>query len=427
MRNPFAGAVKRRQERKRQDMLEGGELRPLTGGSRPASIGRQSQILHQSQSLDSEAKFRDDFREYISNSDAELIGQKIQAWKNQGGFEMLASYYGYNFEFLAIFADSSVSFKETLTFWRKLWPSGPYLVENVARIMRHYVIREAALEWNLRPNHTLELSLLLGQQRAHRYTHEFPRIHKVSLWKAGLPSSSPEVIEVTLSAVRHMRDCYIALVEKTLRELYRLDVDGRKYPSASKLQHVVHLEDCRRSALLACHTNNVTVDRLLGYLRGNFDISMADEHREHLQDIANFAKDLDYFAVELNRLAKETERIRQTLKELLDLMQMRRTTGLTLLAGLFIPMSFVSSFFGMNINQLDGEVSTWTNQTFIDPTDLNKTIGSNITETATRGGNQSFDLNTFWAISIPLTLGFGVLPSVGGATIPICGAFGWLI
>ncbi|KAK7563503.1 hypothetical protein IWX47DRAFT_615296 [Phyllosticta citricarpa] len=83
-------------------------------------------------------------------------------------------------------------------------------------------------------------------------------------------------------------------------------------------------------------------------------------------------------------------------------------------------MCLLQSFFGMNINQLDPEVSSWTNQTFINPADANKILGFNVTETITRGGDQSCDLDLFWKISAPLTFVTIILPLILGGT------FRWL-
>ncbi|KAK7522758.1 uncharacterized protein IWZ02DRAFT_253230 [Phyllosticta citriasiana] len=248
-----------------------------------------------------------------------------------------------------------------------------------------------------------------------------------------------EVMGIAKSAVERMRLCYIDFVKEISNGLNDLEIDGRKRPSGTKLQHLLHLEDCRRTALLTCQANTETVKRLHEYLHKNLNTSLVDEYADHLCRIKSISDDLGYFAAKLESLAKDLERIHRTTREQLDLVQLRRTTVLTFLAGLYIPMSFVSvssdirtelrrpltmcllqSFFGMNINQLDPEVSSWSNQTFIDPADANKILGFNVTETITRGGDQSYDLDLFWKISAPLTFGTIILPLILGGT------FRWL-
>ncbi|KAK8162887.1 hypothetical protein BKA80DRAFT_254879 [Phyllosticta citrichinensis] len=169
---------------------------------------------------------------------------------------------------------------------------------------------------------------------------------------------------------------------------------GRKRPSGSKLQHLLHIEDCIRTAVPTCQTNTETIKRLLKYLDENLETSLTETYAEHRRDIGSLSNDLDYFAGKLDSLAEDLQRIHRTTREQLDL-----------------------SFFGMNINQLDPEVSSWTNQTFIDPKDMTKTLGFNITETSTRGGSQSYDLSLFRMISGPLTCGTIVLPLIFGAVL----------
>ncbi|KAK8226087.1 hypothetical protein HDK90DRAFT_75559 [Phyllosticta capitalensis] len=182
-------------------------------------------------------------------------------------------------------------------------------------------------------------------------------------------------------------------------------INRRKNPTGSKLQHLLHLENCVQLARSTCNTNIRTAIRLEAYLSRVFVGTVADKHQHRLESIKDFSKDLKYFRTKLNTLASDTRTIRETTKDQLELKQHRWTTVLAIFAGLYIPMSFVSSFFGMNINQLDAETSSWTNQTYIDPNNQNRTLGVNITRTATRGGNQAFDLRTYWAVSVPLTFG----------------------
>ncbi|KAK8236204.1 hypothetical protein IWZ00DRAFT_111772 [Phyllosticta capitalensis] len=223
-----------------------------------------------------------------------------------------------------------------------------------------------------------------------------------------------QVMEIVQHTSDHIRKSYVKFVLKASEELKQMKINRRKNPTGSKLQHLLHLENCVQLARSTCNTNIRTAIRLEAYLSRVFVGTVADKHQHRLESIKDFSKDLKYFRTKLNTLASDTRTIRETTKDQLELKQHRWTTVLAIFAGLYIPMSFVSSFFGMNINQLDAETSSWTNQTYIDPNNQNRTLGVNITRTATRGGNQAFDLRTYWAVSVPLTFGTFLFPLLLG-------------
>jgi hypothetical protein len=72
---------------------------------------------------------------------------------------------------------------------------------------------------------------------------------------------------------------------------------------------------------------------------------------ESFQDrLETLQGDLRYFRDQFTRIAAEIKELQQTIHEHLHLTQNRRNFILTVLAAVYLPLSFATSFFGMNIS-----------------------------------------------------------------------------
>ncbi|KAK8181910.1 uncharacterized protein BKA78DRAFT_53790 [Phyllosticta capitalensis] len=171
-----------------------------------------------------------------------------------------------------------------------------------------------------------------------------------------------QVMEIVQHTSDHIRKSYVKFVLKASEELKQMasksgrtrsihfikwltsmqKINRRKNPTGSKLQHLLHLENCVQLARSTCNTNIRTAIRLEAYLSRVFVGTVADKHQHRLESIKDFSKDLKYFRTKLNTLASDTRTIRETTKDQLELKQHRWTTVLAIFAGLYIPMSFVS-------------------------------------------------------------------------------------
>ncbi|KAK8229775.1 hypothetical protein HDK77DRAFT_83112 [Phyllosticta capitalensis] len=192
----------------------------------------------------------------------------------------------------------------------------------------------------------------------------------------------------------------------------RAEPNGRLFPSGSKLQHMLHLKDCLKAAMSTCEANMEILGRLVEFLRESLEDPIATQYADRLHAIEALSDDLEYLVGEMESFISDIDRIRRTTREQLDLVQMRRTTVLTLFAGLYIPMSFVTSFFGMNLNQSQPWEISRTNYTYLDP-DTNSIVRRN--ETMEKdNGNRSFSLSLYWAIAVPLTFGTILFPLLCG-------------
>ncbi|KAK8164325.1 hypothetical protein IWX90DRAFT_416112 [Phyllosticta citrichinensis] len=169
-----------------------------------------------------------------------------------------------------------------------------------------------------RPSNSRKLLMIVPNRQA------FGKWPKAKTWHG-------EVMEIAKSAMKlpetSMHDFHLKLTKTQ-------EFKGRKRPSGSKLQHLLHIEDCIRTAVPTCQTNTETIKRLLKYLDENLETSLTETYAEHRRDIGSLSNDLDYFAGKLDSLAEDLQRIHRTTREQLDLVQLRRTTVLTFLAGL---------------------------------------------------------------------------------------------
>jgi hypothetical protein len=72
------------------------------------------------------------------------------------------------------------------------------------------------------------------------------------------------------------------------------------------------------------------------------DIALTEDENFAWSDIKNTVPDLDYLQEEITSSLRRIPSVRQDIREHLDLIQIRRTTILGILAGLYIPLSFVT-------------------------------------------------------------------------------------
>lgn len=66
--------------------------------------------------------------------------------------------------------------------------------------------------------------------------------------------------------------------------------------------------------------------------------------------LATLRGDLVFFRRQFSNLRKEVEKLQQTVHEHLDMTHNRRNFILTIIAAVYLPLSFTATFFGMNMN-----------------------------------------------------------------------------
>ncbi|KAH7054370.1 hypothetical protein B0J12DRAFT_451428 [Macrophomina phaseolina] len=230
-----------------------------------------------------------------------------------------------------------------------------------------------------------------------------------------------QLLQIFSAIVPHVRTEYSNFLTKAWSDLTQTASDGRLYPSGSKVQHLLHLEDCRQRVLETCESNIRAVTNCLTYISTQLCFPLKQEHDIQVGSLRDFIADLEYLQVELTKLRAHIETAKRTTRDQLELAQVRRTSVLTVLAGLYIPLSFVSSFFGMNVSQFSGEPSVvMKNITNINPDNKNDTSQGEFQMITRDGDNQSFELKYFFAAAMPLTFFTILFPLIAGAIIRWC-------
>lgn len=162
--------------------------------------------------------------------------------------------------------------------------------------------------------------------------------------------------------------------------------------------------------------------------------------RDALVDVRT---DLKYLRGVSEALSERISKLRKTTTGLLDLAQMRQTYLLTILAGIYIPLSFVATYLGMNLT--DNSPNTWaldnvqyngqeiSSMEFV-PNSTQVTLpplasffaGSNSTVITSDSQNAKMWTQVlYWYVAVPLAFGTILLPLVIGAIIRLTLRLAW--
>ncbi|KAJ5375141.1 hypothetical protein N7517_007147, partial [Penicillium concentricum] len=225
----------------------------------------------------------------------------------------------------------------------------------------------------------------------------------------------PYVMRLVRVVCAKITDELVNFLTKACDDINYMAYEGRLRPSGSKMQYLRHLEDCHRAAKDCCQKNRCTLQVLLNEV--NFIVGpRTDDEVSLINELKMATNDLDYLHDEVESSLQRILGVCRDIREQLDFLQIRRTSILGILAGLYLPLAFVSSFLGMNINQYTQLQPSWHNATHIDPTNPeNRTISHS--EIVDSGANQSWSLENFFEIAVPLMVGTILVPLVIGSII----------
>lgn len=107
------------------------------------------------------------------------------------------------------------------------------------------------------------------------------------------------------------------------------------------MHYLQHLEDCHRTAKDCCREGRHNVQLLLDRVNLT-EKTLSDDETGLIKELEKSMKDLDYLHHEIESMLQRIPDVRRDIREHLDLLQIRRTTILSVLAGLYLPLSFVS-------------------------------------------------------------------------------------
>jgi CorA-like Mg2+ transporter protein len=112
----------------------------------------------------------------------------------------------------------------------------------------------------------------------------------------------------------------------------------------------MHLEDCRVCAYKGVTHGLQVLDRVTKWVDlQNTPRPLWDAGEPFPNRLAALQGDLRYFRNEFTGIAAEIEELQKILREYLQLSQNRRNLIITCVAAFYLPLSFTTSFFGMNL------------------------------------------------------------------------------
>lgn len=148
------------------------------------------------------------------------------------------------------------------------------------------------------------------------------------------------------------------------------NLGARQSPSTDKLRYLVHLEDCRQSSFdgLSHALKVLETFQTWTHVQQN-QRCLWDGGKSFETRFTETQTDLEHLVRELTALQLPIRELKQTLHEHLDLTHNRRNSIITIVAAVYVPLSFATGLFGMNINTTTSAgpsgFSNWT-QSWID-------------------------------------------------------------
>lgn len=192
----------------------------------------------------------------------------------------------------------------------------------------------------------------------------------------------------------------------------------RRKPTAAKVNYLVHLEDCRSSAYEGMIHALQVLDSVAKWTdTRNSPRSLWDAGEPFADRFAILQRDLEFLRDNFSHIEKQVKELQETLHDHLELTHNRRNFILAIGAAIYLPLSFATSFFGMNINTttpagpqgFSNWTTSWITNSPVDTQNSTKALVSSIGSS----GTLSYPWKTFiitaicLVITLPLSLGMG--------------------
>ncbi|KAG9552741.1 hypothetical protein KCU71_g15125, partial [Aureobasidium melanogenum] len=138
------------------------------------------------------------------------------------------------------------------------------------------------------------------------------------------------------------------LVDDMMSKATEMTYKGRRLPTRSKIQYLIHLDDCRRLAILDLKHGKTVVDKARSTVemaefcckkQGGLDEATA------IRTFSSFQDDFDFLIMKFEALETTLSTAREQINEQMSLAQGQRALILTIAAAVFIPLSFIASIF----------------------------------------------------------------------------------
>ncbi|THX80056.1 hypothetical protein D6D04_04791 [Aureobasidium pullulans] len=132
-----------------------------------------------------------------------------------------------------------------------------------------------------------------------------------------------------------------SMAAKTSEMMYK----GRRRPTRSKTQYLVHLDDCRRLAIKDLWHINTLVDKARSTVEANTfccNQSGSQDKAKAIEVLSGFQDDIIFLVNSFEALEKALLVAREQIKEQMELAQGQRTLIITIAAAFFIPLGFIA-------------------------------------------------------------------------------------
>jgi hypothetical protein len=195
---------------------------------------------------------------------------------------------------------------------------------------------------------------------------------------------------------------------------------ARQNPTTNKIRYLVHLEDYRASAQDGILHALRVLETVTQWVDGQQQMQPIWDAGESFEDrLSTIKQDLTFLRDQLTEISKVVKELQQTLREHLDLTHNRRNFVLTLVAAIYLPLSFATSFFGMNMNTTTPAgpqgFSNWT-ASWIDDSPVGiRNSTKALVSTIGSSGTESYPWRTFiitsvcLLVTLPISLTFGTV------------------
>lgn len=195
---------------------------------------------------------------------------------------------------------------------------------------------------------------------------------------------------------------------------------ARQNPTTNKIRYLLHLEDYRASAQDGILHVLRVLETVTQWVDGQQQTQPIWDAGESFDDrLSTIKQDLTFLRDQLTEISKGVKELQQTLREHLDLTHNRRNFVLTLVAAVYLPLSFATSFFGMNINTTTPAgpqgFSNWTASWIEDsPVEIRNSTKA-LVSTIGSSGTESYPWKTFiitsvcLLVTLPISLTFGTI------------------
>jgi hypothetical protein len=185
---------------------------------------------------------------------------------------------------------------------------------------------------------------------------------------AGAPrNTASEVASILLSMLETLCRDNRRFRNACVTRISELRMLGRRRPSRHKINFLTHLDDFRQAAQLGLVDANWLLKDISEHVNANTSPASSASNQSNVQTGANsntsaqhplqdlvdrcrkVEVELDYLAHDLDKLGKLLADAREMVKQQIDLRQIGLSMVLALLAAIYLPFSFVSGMFGMNV------------------------------------------------------------------------------